>query len=625
MSEQKSSSALGRFFGRVWKVAVIIYRSLFVLSLAIGLFVMFTFFGGGTPPKIEDNVALILAPTGALVEQIDQDPGQHLVESLRGEPPSQTLLRDLIDALELARDDKRITFAVLKLDALANAGLPQLEELGVAIKRFQAAGKKVVAYSPWYDQAPYFAASLADEVVVDPQGMVHIEGFSVYQNYFKEALDKLGVRINVFRVGEYKSAVEPFTRNDMSEDARQANIAWLGDLWTDYAKGVDSARKLPENGVINYVTGMREALETGGGDSAAYAKKAGLVTHVETLKEFRQRMGAIVGVDDDHGSFRQVHFSEYLRAMQHARKPKATGKGSKVALVVVQGEIVDGPGDVGQAGGDTIADLLDQARRDEDVAAVVLRVDSPGGSVWASEQIRREVDALKAEGKPVVASMSTVAASGGYWISMDANQIWAHSTTITGSIGIFGLIPTIDQALGKIGVHTDGVGTTSLAGSLRLDRPLTPEISSIIQSQIDKGYRDFIGGVAKARKLPVEKVDGLARGRVWSGGEAKTLGLVDHLGGLEEAAAAAAKLASLSPESYELQEYSPGRGFPFDFLLPFSGSIRLDFLPAGTTRWLTTLLQRTDAERALRSLNDPRGMYANCYCTPSMGGSIMGR
>ncbi|AXQ29032.1 signal peptide peptidase SppA [Solimonas sp. K1W22B-7] len=625
-SEQKSSSALGRFFGRIWKIAVFIYRALFVISLMIGLFVMFTFFSGGGAPKVDDNVALVLAPSGALVEQIDQDPGQHLLESFRGEPPSQTPLRDLIDALDLARDDKRIAFAVLKLDALGSAGLPQLEELGAAIKRFQASGKKVIAYSPWYEQAPYFAAALADEIVVDPQGMVHVEGFSVYQNYFKDALDKLGVRINVFRVGEYKSAVEPFTRNDMSEDARKANIAWLGDLWTDYTKGVGAARKLPENGVLNYVTGMRQALQDGGGDTAAYAKKSGLVTHVETLKQFRQRMGAIVGIDDDHGSFRQVHFSEYLRAVHHDKHEKPIGKGGKVALVVVQGEIVDGPGDVGQAGGDTISDLLDQARRDEDVAAVVLRVDSPGGSVWASEQIRREVEALKAEGKPVVASMSTVAASGGYWISMDANQIWAHSTTITGSIGIFGLIPTIDQGLAKIGVHTDGVGTTPLAGSLRLDRPLSPEISSIIQSQIDKGYRDFIGGVAKARKLPVAKVDEIARGRVWSGGEAKTLGLVDKLGDLDQAADAAAKLAGLDPESYELDEYRPDRGFPFDMLLPFSSSIKLDFLPQGTTRWLAGLLQRTDAERALRGLNDPRGMYANCYCTPSMGGgNILGR
>lgn len=624
MSEQQSS-ALGRFFGLIWKIAVITYRALFVISLVIGLFVLFAFFKGGPAATVEDNVALVLAPSGALVEQIDQDPGQYFLENMRGEDPSQTLLRDLIDALDLAKDDKRIAFVVLKLDGLADAGLPQIEELDAAMQRFQASGKKVIAYSPWYDQAPYFAAAQADEIVVDPQGMVLIEGFSVYNNYFKEALDKLGVQVNVFRVGEYKSAVEPFTRNDMSEDARKANLEWLGDLWTDYAKGISGARKLGPTAVPDYVSGMREALEAGDGDTAAYAKKSGLVTHVETLKEFRKRMGAIVGIDDEHGSFRQIHFSEYLRAADYEKlRKKVAGKNGKVALVVVQGEIVDGEGDVGQAGGDTIADLLDEARRDKDVSAVVLRVDSPGGSVWASEQIRREVQALKAEGKPVVSSMSTVAASGGYWISMDANEIWAHGTTITGSIGIFGLIPTIDRGLGKIGVHTDGVGTTALAGSLRFDRPLSPEISSIIQSQINKGYRDFIGGVAKARTLTVEKVDEIARGRVWSGGDAKAMGLVDHLGGLEQAADAAAKLAGLDPEAYELEEFVPDRGFTFDLLSQFSGSIRLDVLPGGT-RWLAQLLQRTDAERALRAFNDPRGMYAHCYCTPNMGRGVLAR
>lgn len=626
MSESKPS-ALGRFFGAIWKIAVITYRALFVISLLIGLFVLFSFFKGGAVPTVEDNVALVLAPSGALVEQIDEDPGQHFINNLRGQEPSQTLLRDLIEALDAARDDKRIAFAVLKLDALADAGLPQLEELAAAMQQFQAAGKKVIAYSPWYEQAPYFAAAGANEIVVDPQGMVHVEGFSVYHNYFKTALEKLGVQMNVFRVGEYKSAVEPFIRTDMSAEARVANLEWLGDLWSDYAGSVSTARKLPPTAVPEYVARMREALEANGGDAAAYAKSSGLVTHVETLKEFRKRMGAIVGIDDEHGSFRQVHFSEYLRATgveREKRKLAAVAKGAqagKVALIVVQGEIVDGPGEIGQAGGDTLSDLLDQARRDEDVSAVVLRVDSPGGSVWASEQIRREVLALKAEGKPVVASMSSVAASGGYWVSMDANQIWAHGTTITGSIGIFGLIPTVERGLDKLGITTDGVGTTALAGSLRLDRPLSPEISSIIQTQINKGYRDFIEGVAKARTLPIDKVDEIARGRVWSGGDAKGIGLVDHLGGLEQAADAAAALAGLDLASYELEEFKPDRGFAFDLLSQFSGSVRLDALP-GATLWLERLLARTDADRALRAFNDPRGMYANCYCRPGMGSGM---
>jgi protease-4 len=621
MSEQKS--VISRFFGAIWKIAVLLYRTIFILSLAVSLFVIWTLVGGSRLPTVEDNVALILAPTGDLVEQIDQDPGQQLFESFTGEAPSQTLLRDLVDALEFAKDDPRIAFAVLKLDGLFSAGLPQLEELSAAIRDFQAAGKKVIAYSPWYEQAQFYAAAQADEVVVDPMGMVHMEGFSSYTNYFKDALDKLGVQVNVFRVGEYKSAVEPFTRNDMSEEARAANLEWLGDLWTDYGKGVSAGRKLPETAVNDYVGGFRSGLEAGGGDAAAYAKQSGLVTHIETLKEFRARMGAIVGIDEDHGSFRQIYFHDYLRAAGReslkASMATATPPG-RVALVVVQGEIVDGPGDIGQAGGDTVSDLLDRARRDKDISAVVLRVDSPGGSVWASEQIRREVLALKAEGKPVVASMSSVAASGGYWVSMDANEIWAHGTTITGSIGIFGLIPTIDRSLEKIGVHTDGVGTTSLAGGFRIDRPLSEDVSSIIQSQIDKGYADFIGGVAKARDLPVEKVNEIARGRVWSGDDAAEIGLVDHFGGLQQAADAAAKLAGLNPETYELQEIAPDRGFALTLLSQFSGSLRIGDLP-GVGAWLREFTQRTDLQRVLSAFNDPQGMYANCYCTPRMESS----
>jgi protease-4 len=620
-------SAIGRFFGWIWKFAVIVYRTLFVLSLLVGLFVMWTVLKGGSHAPIEDNVALVLAPSGALVEQFDRDPGQQLFERLSGEEPSQTLLRDLIEALDLARDDRRIAFAVLKLDALTDAGLPQLEELGAAMKRFQASGKKVIAYSPWYEQAPFYAAAQADEIVVDPLGMVHIEGFSTYNNYFKEALDKLGVQMNVFRVGEYKSAVEPFIRNDMSDEARTANLQWLGDLWNDYGRDVSRARKLPESAVPDYVSGMAAALQSGGGDAASYARDSRLVTHVEPLKEFRKRMAAVVGTDDEHGSFRQVHFSDYLRAAGQEKRLKtaaSAAKGGKVGLVVVQGEIVDGPGDIGQAGGDTISQLLDEARRDPDVDAVVLRVDSPGGSVWASEQIRREVAALKADGKPVVASMSTVAASGGYWISMDANEIWAHGTTITGSIGIFGLIPTVDEGLAKLGIHTDGVGTTSLAGTLRLDRPLTPEVTAIIQSQINKGYRDFIDGVARARELPVDKVDALARGRVWSGSDAHELGLIDQLGSLEQAADAAARLAGLDPEAYELDELAPERGFTFELLSQFSGHVRIDGLPV-VSRWLQQWLQQSDLERALGAFNDPRGMYARCECRPSMGGRVLAR
>ncbi len=618
MSDNRS--VIARLFGFIWKAALFIFRTMIVISTVASLFFLWMLFKGSAPAVIEDNVALILAPTGTLVEQIDQDPGQLLLQDISGDLPAQTRLRDLIDALHRAKDDARITFAVLKLDGLWDAGLPQLEELSQEMAAFRAAGKKIVAYGPWYDQSHYYLASQADEVVMDPLGVVAIEGFSVYNNFYKEALDKIGVDMHVFRVGEYKSAVEPFTRTSMSEDAKAANREWLGDLWQGYGAAVASGRKLPATIADDYVNHLAVGLKKAGGDAAVYAKELGLITHVEPLSVFRKRMGEIVGMDEDHGSFRQIHYLDYLSSTHYeqiAQQP--SGKNSKVALVVVQGEIVDGGGEVGQAGGDTISDLLDQARLDEDVRAVVLRVDSPGGSVWASEQIRRSVQQLKEAGKPVVASMSSVAASGGYWVSMDADQIWAHPTTITGSIGIFGLIPTLDRTFAKLGIRTDGVGTTRLAGAFRLDRPLSPEMGEIIQSQIEKGYSDFINGVAQARKLPVEKVNEIARGRVWSGADAKALGLVDEFGSLDAAADAAATLAGLDVAQYVLDERLPQRDFATELLARFSGALRIDALP-GVSVWLEQWMKQADVEQVLRSFNDPRGQYALCFCTPTAGG-----
>ena len=617
MSEKSNPSLLRRLFGFIWGFAVGVYRVLFIIGLVVIGVLVWGAFHGGAPVRIEDNIALIVAPSGSLVEQIDRDPGAELIEQWISDRPAETLVRDVTDALEAAASDPRITFAVLKLDGLYGAGLPQLEEVAAAMKIFQAAGKKIVAYGPWYEQIHYYAAAQADEVVIDPMGMVALEGFSSYNNYFKDALDKLGVQVNVFRVGEYKSAVEPFLRNDMSEEARIANREWLGELWGDYARTVAQSRQLPADATQQYVLNMRAALEKNQGDGALYAKDSGLVTHIENLTDFRQRMAAVVGIDQVHGSFRQINFIDYLHGIKREQaKLPATPGGGKVALIVVQGQIVDGEGEPGYAGGETISALLDDARRDADVSAVLLRVDSPGGSVWASEQIRRAVQNLKAEGKPVVASMSSVAASGGYWVSMDANEIWAHSTTITGSIGIFGLMPTIEKPLNKLGIHTDGVGTTPLAGAFRIDRPMSPEFAGIVQSQINKGYQDFIEGVAKARKLPLDRVRELARGRVWSGQRALQLGLVDKAGGLDQAADSAARLAGLDPASYELQEFLPNRGFASRFLSNFSGSISSDWLPS----WAAQALARADLARVLKGYNDPRGVYAHCLCTPSLGG-----
>ena len=517
-----------RLFSWIWTLIVFCFRAIVVIALifvGIGIWA-----GSRNPvPAIENNMALAVIPFGEISDQVVDDQSRAFVRQFSDAKPNQTSLRVIVEAIEAAANDSRIPSLVIKLDDMAGAGLPQLEEIALAIRHFRATGKPVYAYGDSFDQRQYYLAAQADEISLDPYGAVLLEGFSVYTNYFKDALDKLGVEVNIFRVGEFKSAVEPYERNDMSAEARTANQAWLGDLWSLYGTAVGDARKLTPDAADRFVAGMSAGLEKHKGDPAAYALEARLVTQVETQAQFRKRMIERVGEDAQHGSFRQIDVGSYHAAI---RAEKSAPGGAQVAVVVVQGEIVDGEGDDTSAGGDTIAGLLDDARRDDAIKAVLLRVNSPGGSVFASEKIRRGVLALKAAGKPVIASMSTLAASGGYWVSMDADQIWAEATTITGSIGIFGLIPTVAEPLNKLGIHTDGVGTTPLAGAFRVDRPLGNEIRTLFQLQVEKGYRNFIEGVAKGRELPVAQVDSIARGRVWSGKAAKELGLVDALGGI---------------------------------------------------------------------------------------------
>ncbi len=609
--EQKRTPILLRPFKWIWLLAVGVYRALFVLLMIMVVAAIFLARQERPMAQIKDGAALVLAPAGDLVDQMDSGGFERLIEQLSEQPASKTLVRDLTEAIELAASDPRIPMAVLKLDDLQSAGIPQIEEIATALEKFRAAGKPVYAWAPTYDQTQYLLAAQADKISLDPLGMVLVEGLSVYNNYFRDALDKLGVNVHVFRVGEYKSAVEPFLRNDMSQEAREANIEWLGDLWSNYSHLVATARKLPEDAMAEYVGKLREGLERHHGDAAAYAQETKLVDAVEKLDEFRAAVGVKVGMDDDLGSFNQINFRDYLAAARFETRRIDAEADSSVALVAVQGEIVDGQGEPGVASGDVIAGLLSDARRDTDVAAVVLRVDSPGGSVFAAEQIRREVDALQDAGKPVVVSMGSVAASGGYWVSMDADEIWAHDSTVTGSIGIFGILPTFEKPLEKLGIHTDGVGTTALAGSLRFDRALSPEIAMILQSEVDHGYRKFIDGVAAGRDLPAADVEKVARGRVWSGTQARKLGLVDEIGGLDEAIASAAKMAGLQEGHYQLQEFKP------EVLMPLRRW--LGFL--GTEGSLTVkMIEKPLAEirRLSRVFGDKRGVYAHCFCVPSL-------
>lgn len=604
---------LWRLLGWAWRLVVGLYRLAVVVILIGGLAWLWLQWRGAPTVHVGHNVALVVHPYGHLVDQLT-DGGQQWLQQISGQPPVETSLRSLRKALDDAASDSRIRLAVLNLDDMDSASIPQLQELARSVDRFRRAGKPVYAYGAAFDQYQYLLAAHANAIALDPMGMVLLQGLAIYGDYFKDALDKLGVQVNVFRVGQYKSAVEPFIRNDMSPAAKLANRAWLGDLWQVYQQDVTHSRGLPLDAISQYIQGYSDGLMQDGGDAAHYALKNKLVDTVERRDAFRKMIETKVGEDRSIGTFRQIDALDYARVERRQAKEAP----NRIARVVVQGDIVDGSSTQRAAGGDTIASLLDRTRLDSSVSAVVLRVNSPGGSVTAAEKIRRAVLRLKAAGKPVVVSMSTLAASGGYWISMDADRIYAEPTTITGSIGIFGLLPTIEKPLEKLGIHSDGVGTTPLAGAFRMDRPLGQPEQEIIQSEINFGYRQFTEGVAKGRGLPIGTVQQIAQGRVWSGLEAKKLGLVDAFGGLEAATTEAARLAKLAPGSYRVKVFRPQPELLQKILqrFTFGGRSRADVVArmAGLDpHWLQPLI---DTVRLLRDFNDPEGAYAYCFCTP---------
>src|SRR6185437_14751095 len=504
-------------------------------------------------PNVPSKAALLIQPQGQLVEQLSGDPLERAVQGARGDGNAETLLWDLTDSIRAAAKDKRIPVLAIDLDKFDGGGQPSLEELALAIREFRATGKKVIAYGTELTQEKYYIAAQADEIYLDPLGFVLIDGYDRYRMFFKQALDKLGVDINVFRVGAFKSAVEEYTRTDMSPEDKQESQAYLQAMWTNYQGAMTRVRKLPPEALATYVGTLSKKVSAAAGNAARVALDAGLVTGIKSKQEVEKRLKDLVGADDSNGSFKSVSEQDYVRVARAQMKLRAEGK-QRVGVIVASGEILDGDQPTGTIGGDSTARLIRQARLDKDVHAVVLRVDSPGGSVLASEEIYREILALRAAGKPVVVSMSTYAASGGYYISAPADEIWANPATLTGSIGIFAIIPTVDKTLGKVGVTVDGVGTTPLSGELRIDRPLGEDARSLLQSQISRGYEEFLGRVSAGRKMTRDQVDAIAQGHVWAGTDGKRLGLVDKLGSFDDAVKSAAPRAKLTDYDIEFIE-----------------------------------------------------------------------
>jgi protease-4 len=602
-----------------------LWRGLDVLRRFLHLIVLLVIFGfvigalRGSVPSVPPKAALLLAPEGELVEQSSGDPLQRAVEEARGQGHAETLLWDLTDAIRAAAKDRRIPVVAIDLEKLDGAGQPTLEELARALHEFRAAGKKVIAYGNEMTQERYYLAAQADEIYLDPMGFVLIDGYARYRMFFKEALDKLGVDINVFRVGAYKSAVEEFTRTDMSPEDKQESNAYLGALWSTYQASMTRARKLPADAVGKYVDNLAKTVPAAGGNAAQVALQAGLVTGLKTRLEVEKRLIDLVGQDDTTGSFKSVSASDYARLAHADMKARAAGK-PRVGVIVASGEILDGDQPPGTIGGDSTSRLIRQARLDRNIRAIVLRVNSPGGSVMASEEIYRELLATRAAGKPVIVSMSTLAASGGYYISAPADEIWASPATLTGSIGIFAIIPTIDKTLGKVGVTVDGVGTTPLAGALRIDRPLGDQARVLLQSQIGRGYEEFLARVSTGRKKTREQIDAIAQGRVWSGVDAKRLGLVDQLGSFEDAVRSAARHAKLT--EYELEFVEPELSLAQELVLQLKSravkaalSVAMDDKTAALARVAHRFDPLTREVERLSRFTEPNKIYAYCFCT----------
>lgn len=608
--EQQRPGLLRRFFRRCWNLLNGLRRVVLNLLFLLILIVVVAGLFSEQLPEVPDGAALVINPAGTLVDQASYiDPVAGLMGGV--DVGAEVLVSDLVKAIDTAAQDARIKLIVLQLDGMEYGGLSKQQELAAALARFRGQGKTVVAVGDSYSQDQYWLAAQADQVLMNPQGAVLLQGYGMYTNYFREALDKLQVKFHVFRVGTYKSAVEPLLRNDMSDEVKRDNLGWLNALWQQYKEGVATRRHITPAQLDEYITTIDQVFAAQDGDAARAALQWKLVDALKTREEINDWLVEQVGADAD-GLFRAVEFSDYLVASRHLSVPQVGG--DKVGVIVASGMILDGEQRAGLVGGDTLAGLIRQARQDDAVKAVVLRVDSEGGSAFAAEIIRQELLQLKAAGKPLVVSMGSIAASGGYWIAADADQVWATPATLTGSIGIFGAFPTVESTLDRVGIHTDGVGTTPLAGALRIDRPLDPVVGRAIQSNIENGYRRFLDVVAGGRDMAVAQVDEVAQGRVWAGSDAQRIGLVDQLGGLSDAIAAAAKLAG--SERYQPQWIEPALT-PQELLLrKLTGTTETHapvarglFSGASAFAPLAPLLKQL---QQLTRWNDPHAAYLYC-------------
>jgi len=579
-------------------------NSIFLVMVVFAIFSIFSsiFSNNLVDP---DGKALVINPTGPIVEQISgpSDPFQTL---LMGEQSSELYVGDLLEVLEAASNDKRIKDLVLRLDNISGTGQAVLYDVGLALKKINESGKRIIAIGDEYSESGYYLASFADEIIMNPEGWILLDGFDRSKMYYKSFLDKLKISANVIRVGTFKSAVEPYLRDNMSDAAKEANLAYLDILWSSWVEVVSANRSLTPESIQYLVDNTDELVKKSKKGTAEAFLKYGMIDKLLTRTEQREYMVELFGESETKESFNKISGGSYYQVLQDEKKTKTSD--NKIAVVVARGTIMDGDQPPGKIGGDSTSRLIKNAYEDEAVKAIVLRVDSGGGGVFASEVIRQELLKAQEKGIKVIASMGNVAASGGYWISTNADEIWASHNTITGSIGIFGLLPTVDKSLKNIGINTDGVSTGKLDAGGDPTKGLSPMFKNIIQAEIERGYDKFITLVSESRGIDKKQVDNIAQGRVWAGETALELGLVDKLGNIKDAINRAAELAEIESfvTYYPSEELNWKQQLLSSIFSISGGIIPQSFLE----NFFVKSSLKTLSE--IESFNDPKGIYLKC-------------
>ncbi|EBM6189038.1 signal peptide peptidase SppA [Salmonella enterica] len=601
------------FFKWTWRVLNFVREMvlnlffIFLVLVGVGIWMQI---GNGSNSEQTACGALLLDISGVIV---DKPSTNHRLGALgrqlfgaSSDRLQENSLFDIVNAIRQAKDDRNITGIVLDLKNFTGADQPSMRYIGKALREFRDSGKPVFAVGENYSQGQYYLASFANKIWLSPQGQVDLHGFATNGLYYKTLLDKLKVSTHVFRVGTYKSAVEPFIRDDMSPAAREADSRWIGELWQNYLHTVSANRQISPQQLFPGAQAIIDGLTSVGGDTAKYALDHKLVDALASSADVEKALTKQFGWSKTENNYRAISYYDYS-----LKTPADTG--GTIAVIFANGAIMDGEETPGNVGGDTTASQIRDARLDPKVKAIVLRVNSPGGSVNASEVIRAELAAARAAGKPVVVSMGGMAASGGYWISTPANYIVASPSTLTGSIGIFGVINTVENSLSSIGVHSDGVSTSPLA-DISMTKALSPEVQQMMQLSIEYGYKRFITLVADARKRTPEQIDKIAQGHVWTGEDAKANGLVDSLGDFDDAVAKAAELAKLKQWHLDYYQDEPT---VLDMVMDsMTGSVRAmlpeaiqAMLPAPLVSAANTVKAEGDK---LAAFNDPQNRYAFC-------------